>query len=182
MGAAVLEPEDPVVPRVARDHQHHHRMVSSKSVALTRSARRAVVPCPPMRVVTQAMDQIRALLLHYFEGAPPELLAVYLFGSVARRTAGTASDVDLGLLYASRPPSTLDGLPLGTEADLERLVGRPVQAVVLNNAPPDLIHRVLRDGELLLDRDRPQRIRFEVDARNRYFDSLPLLRRYRRPA
>ena len=130
----------------------------------------------------RAVEHIRQSLSGYFDQAPPELLAVYLFGSQARRTAGVTSDVDLGLLYASAPPSTLDGLPFETEADLERLLGRPVEAIVLNAAPPDLVHRVLRDGELLLDRDRSKRIRFEVDARNRYFDLLPFLQRYRRPA
>jgi hypothetical protein len=44
----------------------------------------------------------------------------------------------------------------------------------------DLVHRVLRDGVLLLERDRSARIRFEVRARNDYFDLLPHLRRYRR--
>jgi len=43
-----------------------------------------------------------------------------------------------------------------------------------------LIHRVLRDGKLVLDRDPSLRIRFEVQARNRYFDLLPFLLRYRR--
>jgi len=52
--------------------------------------------------------------------------------------------------------------------------------VVLNRAPVDLVHRVLRDGILLLDRDPSGRIRFEVRARNEYFDLLPHLRRYRR--
>jgi len=33
---------------------------------------------------------------------------------------------------------------------------------------------------LLLDRDRAARIRFEVRARNEYFDLLPTLNRYRR--
>lgn len=127
-------------------------------------------------------DPIRQILARYFTAAAPELLAVYLYGSVARGTASAESDVDLGLLYATKPPSTLDGLPLDVEADLERELGRRVQAVVLNGAPADLIHRVLRDGELILDRDRSHRIRFEVDARNRYFDLLPILRRYRRPA
>jgi len=128
------------------------------------------------------MESIRQILSDYFANAPPELLAVYLFGSVARGTANESSDVDLGLLYGAPRPATLEALPLTLEADLERLIGRPVQAVVLDSAPPDLIHRVLCDGELILDRDRSRRIRFEVDARNRYFDVLPFLRRYRRPA
>ena len=54
-----------------------------------------------------------------------------------------------------------------------------MQIVVLNTAPVDLVHRVLRDGHLLLDRDRGRRIRFEVKARNEYFDLQPVLARYR---
>ena len=71
---------------------------------------------------------------------------------------------------------------LDYEADLERQVGVPVQVVILNNAPPDLAHRVLRDGRVLLERDRSARLRFEVRTRNLYFDLEPFLTRYRRRA
>ena len=78
------------------------------------------------------------------------------------------------------PPRTREGLGLDLEADLARAVGRRVQLVVLNRAPVDLIHRVLRDGILLKESDPSARIRFEVKARREYFDLLPILRRYRR--
>ena len=71
---------------------------------------------------------------------------------------------------------------LGYEGDLERELGRAVQLVVLNDAPSDLVHRVLRDRRLLLDRDRVARLRFEVRSRNEYFDLLPVLQRYREAA
>ena len=48
------------------------------------------------------------------------------------------------------------------------------------NRPADLIHRVLRDGVLLVDRNPNRRIAFEVRARNDYFDLLPYLTEYRR--
>ena len=48
--------------------------------------------------------------------------------------------------------------------------------VVLNEAPCDLVHRVLRDGRL----DRAARVRFEVRSRNEYFDMDPVRRAYRR--
>jgi predicted nucleotidyltransferase len=73
-------------------------------------------------------------------------------------------------------------LPLNTEADLEQLLGRPVQIVVLNDAPVDLVHRVLRDGELVYEADRAARVAFEVAARREYLDLLPILRRYRQAA
>lgn len=113
------------------------------------------------------------------ERSAPELLAVYLYGSTARGEHSAASDIDLGLLYREEPPRTLDSPPRRLESRLELALGRTVQAVVVNSAPPDLVHRILRDGILCLDRDRSARIRFEVKSRNEYFDLLPYLQRYR---
>jgi predicted nucleotidyltransferase len=113
-------------------------------------------------------------------GEAEKIAAAYLFGSVARGTAGPRSDVDVGVLYEEDPPHTLAGLGLDLEGDLERLLGLPVQVVVLNRAPVDLVVRVLRDGRLLLDRDRSRRIRFEVRSRNEFWDLEPVLRLYRR--
>jgi predicted nucleotidyltransferase len=109
-----------------------------------------------------------------------DIVAAYLFGSVARGTSGARSDVDVAVLYTATPPSTLEGLPLDLAGRIEHLVKRPVQVIVLNTAPADLVHRVLRDGVLLLDRDPSARIRFEVQARNEFFDLQPILDRYRR--
>ena len=113
------------------------------------------------------------------DAADDRLLAAYLFGSVARGTDSSTSDVDVGILLRTAPSGELNDLRFALEGDLERALGRTTQVVVLNNAPPDLVHRVLRDGRLLLDRDRAARIRFEVRARNEYFDLLPILNRYR---
>jgi uncharacterized protein len=124
-------------------------------------------------------DHLEASLRRAFATAPPEIIAVYLYGSRARGTATARSDVDLALLYRTPPPPSLEGLPFDIEAELERGLGVPVEIVVLNDAPVDLVHRVLRDGILLLDRDRSRRIRFEVKARNEFFDLQPHLARYR---
>ena len=54
-----------------------------------------------------------------------------------------------------------------------------IDLIVLDDAPVDLIHRVLRDGQLLYDDDPSLRVRFEVRSRNEYFDLQPYLREYR---
>ncbi|MBK1630111.1 DNA polymerase subunit beta [Thiohalocapsa halophila] len=114
-------------------------------------------------------------------GEDGDLLCAYLFGSVARGEDRPDSDVDLAVLFRDDPPRTLAGLHLDLADRLTgALGGRRVDLVVLNRAPVDLVHRVLRDGVLLLERDRSARIRFEVRARNEYFDLLPHLERYRR--
>jgi uncharacterized protein len=51
--------------------------------------------------------------------------------------------------------------------------------VILNRASADLVHRVLRDGKLLVDRNPSVRIAFEVRARNEFFDLKPVLDQYR---
>jgi len=112
--------------------------------------------------------------------ADPEIVAVYLYGSQARGTARPGSDVDLGLLLRVPPAATLKGVARDLEAALEGNLKRPVQAVVLNRAPADLVHRVLRDGIVVLDRDRAARIRFEVKSRSEYLDLAPVRRLYRR--
>jgi predicted nucleotidyltransferase len=114
--------------------------------------------------------------------APEAVVAVYLFGSRARGTASPDSDVDLGVLLKEAPPPTLHGVARDLEDLVERALGLPVEVVVLNTAPADLVHRVFRDGVIVLDRDRSARLRFEVQSRNEYFDLAPLRRRYRRPA
>ena len=104
----------------------------------------------------------------------------YLFGSVARDEAKLDSDIDVAILFKEVPPATLLGPVATLQADMEEALGREVDLIVLNRAGPDLIHRILRDGELLTEPDRSHRIRFEVDSRNRYFDLLPYLQEYRR--
>jgi predicted nucleotidyltransferase len=124
--------------------------------------------------------RIEASLEAFFEDDPRGALAVYLYGSVARGQARPASDIDIGVLFAVDPPATLAAPQFALEADLERQLASPVHVVALNRAPADLVHRVLRDGRLVLDRDRAARIRFEVRSRNEYFDLAPIRRLYRR--
>ncbi|MBM4442061.1 MAG: nucleotidyltransferase domain-containing protein [Candidatus Rokubacteria bacterium] len=122
---------------------------------------------------------VERALREFFAAQTGEIIAAYLFGSEARGTSRARSDVDVAVLYAATPPATLEGLPLDLASRIEHLVKRPAQVIVLNTAPADLIHRVLRDGVLLLDRDSSARIRFEVRARNEFFDLQPILDRYR---
>ena len=126
-------------------------------------------------------DELERRLVSFFERHPRDAAAVYLFGSYARHAAGETSDADVAVLFRATPASTLDAGPLDLEADLERVLQRPVDLIVLNRAPVDLRSRVLREGRLILDGDPAARIRFEVQTRNEAFDLEPVLRQYRAP-
>lgn len=121
-------------------------------------------------------------MCHALAGTPARVVAAYLFGSHARGEATGASDVDVAVLLCEPYLATLESGGFDLANALENAVGRPVDLVILNGAPVDLVARVLRDGRLLLDRDRSARIHFEVRSRNEYFDLLPFLRQYRAAA
>ena len=127
--------------------------------------------------------EIEKRLREFFEerAETEGISAAWLFGSVARGTARSDSDVDVGVLFRKDPPQTLDGYRFDLEADLEDLLGETVQLVVLNRAPADLSFRVLRDGKLLVNQDPSRRIRFEVRTHNDYGDLEPYLHLYRQP-
>lgn len=136
----------------------------------------------PLRY-TSCVDRDRLVqeIAHVFAARKEDAAAVYVFGSLARGEGRADSDVDVAVLYGRPVVPGLAGLKLALAGDLEERLGRRVDLVVLDHQPPDLVHRVLRDGLLILENNRSARIRFEVTARNEYFDVLPMLRRYRRP-
>ena len=105
------------------------------------------------RMSSRAGGVIDQKLRRYFagRGTDDDLVAAYLFGSVARGRDHARSDVDVAVLYRSDPPATFDSLPLRLEGEIERFLGRRTEVICLNMAPVDLCVRVLRDGVLLLD-------------------------------
>lgn len=109
-----------------------------------------------------------------------EVVAAWLFGSRARGTEAQDSDADVGVLLRDVAHGSLDAYRFDLANDLTEHCGVTVDLVVLNRASADLVHRVLRDGELLVERDRSQRIAFEVKKRAEYLDMAPVWRRYRR--
>lgn len=122
---------------------------------------------------------LETALANYFRDRS-DVACVYLFGSQAHDSARLDSDVDVGVLYEQPPADTLTAQPFSDEAKLSKTLGRAVQIVVMNTAPVDLVHRVLRAQRLLLDKNPSRRVQFEVRARNEYFDLKPILDRYRR--
>ncbi len=146
-----------------------------------RVQQQALAPVGAMHSKGMHPGAMHALLTEALQGEDSDLACAYLFGSAARGEDRPGSDLDVAVLFREDPPRTLAGLQLDLADRLTgALDGRRVDLVVLNRAPVDLVHRVLRDGALLVERDRSARIRFEVRARNQYFDLLPHLQRYRR--
>lgn len=112
-----------------------------------------------------------------------EIVAAYLFGSVARGRQGSLSDIDLAFLLDRRHPRLPQSLPYQSAcaSDLMHLLGSNAVDLVLLPAPfPLLQHRILRDSHLLYCRDHRQRVAFETKAVQTYLDLQPLYAAYTR--
>ena len=106
----------------------------------------------------------------------PDVLAAYLFGSVARQQSNTLSDIDIAVLL--RPGLNAEAMlerQLALVGALEDAIKREVQVVILNSAPPLLAYQVIREGVLLCEQDRLARIAFAVRTMKLYFDIQPRL-------
>lgn len=84
--------------------------------------------------------------------ADPRIAYALVFGSQARGTAHHHSDVDVAIgLDGGRQLGTLE---LGELiARLESAINRSMHVVVLDEAPPGLAYRVVRDGRPIVIRD-----------------------------
>jgi predicted nucleotidyltransferase len=104
------------------------------------------------------------------------VVAAMLIGSQARGEAGPLSDVDIAVWH--EPDLDRDrrwSLQLSLiDAACEALETSEVDLVMLNQAPPLMQHRAIRDGVCLVERDRDRRVRLETRALLDYFDTAPL--------
>jgi predicted nucleotidyltransferase len=102
----------------------------------------------------------------------PAVLAACLFGSIARGTAGPMSDVDVGLLLS---PGSDGEAACGRVHDAlcRELRRDDVDVIALAGAPAPLRYRAVRDGQLIVCRDRAAYERLVTRAVLEYLDIKP---------
>lgn len=100
-----------------------------------------------------------------------DVVAAYVFGSVARGTAHSGSDLDVGVLVGHPDPDERERV-VATVARRLSAHGE-VDVVALDDAPIRLVGRVLTEGRLACTGDDERRIEFEVASRRAYFDFEP---------
>jgi uncharacterized protein len=99
-----------------------------------------------------------------------EVVMAVLFGSWARGTAGDRSDIDV----AVRVRGELDPALLHR---LERALGRTLDLVDADAAPPQLRFEIARDGVMLVERRRSAWADFRARAMVDWWDWAPVARR-----
>lgn len=112
----------------------------------------------------------------------PGVVSAYLFGSVAEGRPHRESDVDVGVLLDRGTYPTAAGrfdIRLRLIPRLEEAVGRRVDLVVLNDAPPHLGRRIMTEGRRLLLLDSGADHAHRRLTMSRAADLEPFLRRAR---
>ena len=97
-----------------------------------------------------------------------DIVAVYVFGSVATGRSRAASDLDLAIM--SRGQISGDER-IAYETELSNTLGRDVDLVVFGQSGALLQHQILKNGKLVFESDFGERVRQEVMARAEYLDT-----------
>jgi len=109
-----------------------------------------------------------------------KVVFAYLFGSQAKGTAGSLSDIDIAVYFdeevADDDRFDLRLKVLGELTDLYKT--DQVDLVVLNDAPPLLAHRILKEGLRIFSDNEKMRLEYEVKAVLKYLDWKPYLDKY----
>ena len=114
------------------------------------------------------LDALRGIL-----DAEPGVAYALLFGSCARGTGRPDSDADIAIELtpgAARNVRALGGLA----ARLESAAGRPIDLVLMDEAPSPLAYRIFRDGRLLIERDHDALVARKARALLDYLDFKPV--------
>lgn len=105
-----------------------------------------------------------------------EILAAYIFGSLAKGQATSTSDLDIAVLLDEKRETSFDFLEF--KVALEQILDLEIDLVVLNQAGQVLKHQVRRDGKIAFDRHPEKRKHWEIMSRKFYQDFLHLHKIY----
>jgi predicted nucleotidyltransferase len=125
---------------------------------------------PPIEIPQAFTDYLRSRT---------EIIAAYLFGSVAAGKAHKFSDVDVALLLAEGIDSKQKwDIVLEAMGEAESAFGRRADVAILNTSPTVFCYLILKHGRIIFDRATTSRPEFEARVYLAYFDLKPYLAEY----
>jgi predicted nucleotidyltransferase len=91
-------------------------------------------------------------IARHFENRP-EIVAVYLFGSVAGGKARPSSDIDIGIIVDEMNQDVLNRVISGAIVELGRILRKDVHPVIMNTASDELLRQIFSKGSCILVND-----------------------------
>ena len=102
-----------------------------------------------------------------------DIVAIYIFGSVATAKNRSGSDIDVAIMVRGQ----VNGMErVQLETSLSNILKKDVDLIIFGEATPLLQHQILKYGDLIYERDSKERTRQEVAARREYLDTTFLYR------
>ena len=127
-------------------------------------------------MVTHLSGNLPREVVKVFE-TESQILLAYLFGSKARGTETSKSDIDIAVPLSEIPGNLLDHY-LHLIDKFSKALGDKVDLIILNTAPPLLKHQVIKHGRVIYCRDEKSRVEFESKAEKEYLDFRIYRERY----
>jgi hypothetical protein len=109
-----------------------------------------------------------------------EIILAYLYGSSVRGHLRDDSDLDLGIvLNRGFDPDPLYTAQIARKIEMQTHLDRELDVRILNGMPPRFLRQVI-DGELVFSRNKPERVKFEMQVIDSYLDFKPFYEQYDR--
>jgi hypothetical protein len=97
-----------------------------------------------------------------------DIVAIYIFGSVATAKNRSGSDIDVAIMVRGQ----VNGMErVQLETSLSNILRKDVDLIIFGEATPLLQHQILKYGDLIYESDPKERTRQEVAARREYLDT-----------
>ncbi len=128
-----------------------------------------------------SLESIVEKLRQYF--FDKDVAAVYFFGSYVKGKERKGSDLDLGVLHKTNhdPLKNFEG-NIEFAVQLEEIMGITVDMVDLEKVNAFILHQMMLNKILILDKDPKRRVGFEVARRREYFDRKKFYKIYHEQA
>jgi predicted nucleotidyltransferase len=98
------------------------------------------------------LQKLQEKIAQYFENRQ-DIVAVYLFGSVAGGKVRPSSDVDIGIIVDEMKQDVLNRVISGTIVDLARILRKDIHPVIMNSASDELLKQIFSKGGCILVND-----------------------------
>ena len=112
-------------------------------------------------------DDLCRRIIHFARGHV-DVVAIYIFGSIATAKNRAGSDIDVAIMVRS-PMKGMERVQL--ETFLSNLLERDVDLTIFGEASSLLQHQILKYGRLVYEGDTKERVRQEVASRREYLDT-----------
>lgn len=112
-------------------------------------------------------DSLKIKLKNALKNQPVKL--AYLYGSQVSGKTHQKSDVDVAVVLA--PASVITEYELGNKLEAALENSKVDVRIIDFDSPAVFLRNILKDGQVILAKDDSERVKFEVYAMKKYYDS-----------